>query len=129
MLEILRVRQCRALVAVVVTLGLVAAACGNTAAETNEASSGTAAPEAAPEPSPDDATADDAGAAEEPSADGDAGEAAAQDEEPAVEEDAAEENLFPDLEVVDITEGSSLNLADELGGGDLPVLLWFWAPH
>ncbi len=39
------------------------------------------------------------------------------------------ENLFPDLEVVDLADGETINLAAELGGGDRPVLLWFWAPH
>ncbi|MEL7158653.1 MAG: hypothetical protein AAFN30_18935 [Actinomycetota bacterium] len=39
------------------------------------------------------------------------------------------ENLFPPVDVVRISDGTTLNLATELGGGDLPVLLWFWAPH
>lgn len=38
-------------------------------------------------------------------------------------------NVFPDLNVVRIADRGTVNLADELGGGDLPVLLWFWAPH
>ncbi len=38
-------------------------------------------------------------------------------------------NLFPDLDVVSVATGESLNLKAELSGGDLPVLLWFWAPH
>ncbi len=45
------------------------------------------------------------------------------------ETDVAAENLFPDVEVLSVADGSSINLAAELGGGDLPVLLWFWAPH
>ena len=56
------------------------------------------------------------------------------DAEPASDEEssddgAAAENLFPDVEVVNVSDGSALNLAAELGGGDTPVLLWFWAPH
>jgi len=39
------------------------------------------------------------------------------------------ENLFPDVDVVNIADGSSVNLAAELGGGDKATLLWFWAPH
>ncbi len=39
------------------------------------------------------------------------------------------QNLFPMIEVADATTGDPIDLADELGGGDLPVLLWFWAPH
>ena len=41
----------------------------------------------------------------------------------------SETNLFPSVDVVNVHDGSTLNLAAELGGGDLPVLLWFWAPH
>jgi hypothetical protein len=44
-------------------------------------------------------------------------------------EDSTAVNLFPDLDVVRVDDGSPLNLAAELGGGDRPVLLWFWAPH
>ena len=43
--------------------------------------------------------------------------------------ETAAANLFPDLDVTLIADGSTINLADELGGGDRPVLLWFWAPH
>ena len=39
------------------------------------------------------------------------------------------ENLFPDIDVVEVSTGASLNLKQELSGGDRPVLLWFWAPH
>lgn len=38
-------------------------------------------------------------------------------------------HVFPNLETVNIVDGQPLNLADELAGGDTPVLLWFWAPH
>ncbi|NNF53877.1 MAG: hypothetical protein HKN03_05475 [Acidimicrobiales bacterium] len=38
-------------------------------------------------------------------------------------------NLFPDLDVLSVATGESLNLRSELSGGELPVLLWFWAPH
>ncbi|MGF1597643.1 MAG: hypothetical protein ACFCVK_12060 [Acidimicrobiales bacterium] len=45
------------------------------------------------------------------------------------EPDPAAEHLFPDVDVVAVADGGALNLAVELGGGDRPVLLWFWAPH
>ena len=38
-------------------------------------------------------------------------------------------NLFPDIDVVRVSDSTTLNLATELGGGTVPVLLWFWAPH
>lgn len=38
-------------------------------------------------------------------------------------------NVFPDLDVVSVATGETVNLKAELSGGDLPVLLWFWAPH
>ena len=39
------------------------------------------------------------------------------------------DHLFPDVDVLDIQTGATLNIASELAGGDRPVLLWFWAPH
>ncbi len=39
------------------------------------------------------------------------------------------DHLFPDVDVLDIQTGATLNIATELAGGDRPVLLWFWAPH
>ncbi len=44
-------------------------------------------------------------------------------------EAAVEEHLFPDLDTVKVSDGSTLNLATELAGGDKPVLFWFYAPH
>jgi ABC-type glycerol-3-phosphate transport system substrate-binding protein len=41
----------------------------------------------------------------------------------------AGQNLFPTVEVVNVVDSSTLTLSQELAGGDLPVLLWFWAPH
>lgn len=38
-------------------------------------------------------------------------------------------NLFPNVAVQNVSDGSAFNLQAELEGGDLPVLLWFWAPH
>lgn len=38
-------------------------------------------------------------------------------------------HLFPDLQTVRVTDGEAINLADELAGGDTPILLWFFAPH
>lgn len=61
-----------------------------------------------------DNTAEDDGAADE------GGESAPADEIP---------NVFPDLTTTNIVDGSTVNLADQLAGGDTPVLLWFFAPH
>jgi len=38
------------------------------------------------------------------------------------------ENLFPDVDVVNLATGSDYNLTN-LTTMDRPVLLWFWAPH
>ena len=43
-------------------------------------------------------------------------------------EEPAGENLFPDLDVQRISDGATVNLASELGGGELPVLLWVLGP-
>ncbi len=54
---------------------------------------------------------------------GSTGEEAAGPVEPTLD------HLFPDVDVLDIQTGATLNIATELAGGDRPVLLWFWAPH
>jgi len=50
-------------------------------------------------------------------------------EEEAVEEEEAVVNLFPDIDVLNIADGATVNLAAELGGADKATLLWFFAPH
>jgi len=49
--------------------------------------------------------------------------------EEAVEEEEAVVNLFPDINVLNIADGATVNLAAELGGADKATLLWFFAPH
>ncbi len=36
---------------------------------------------------------------------------------------------FPSVDVVDLGSGSTVNFAEEVAGGSLPTLIWFWAPH
>ncbi len=101
-------------------LALAASACGSGGAEstgtelgTNVASPATATPI-------------------EDSLDSDGGAAAQLDSaqsETAGPASPTPEHLFPDVDVVDIKTGATLNLASELAGGAKPVLLWFWAPH
>ena len=110
-------------------LGLVASACG---AESTPTLDAAPAADQTTESSAD--TASDATTAEE--AEGPVADGAASDDDAASEsdtgsdgEDAVGDHLFPDIDTVNIVDGSTLNLADELAGGDTPVLLWFWAPH
>lgn len=93
-------------------LALVGAACGSgdaglDAAATDAASSGTAVSEPVTN-----------------STDGSSTPAAETEDQP-----VASAHLFPDLETVNVVGGATVNLADQLAGGDTPVLLWFWAPH
>ena len=82
-------------------LGLVASACGS------EPATGSLDTQAVAEASSDSAdSAEDAGA-----------------------QPASAQHLFPDLDTRNIVDGSTVNFASELAGGDTPVLLWFWAPH
>ena len=37
-------------------------------------------------------------------------------------------NRFPDVAVTDLASGQATNMSGLLGGGDRPVLLWFWSP-
>ena len=104
--------------ALLIALSLGAAACG--AADGDSVAAPTLAP------------AVESGAAEGNSSDGDSSAASdgsgseapadAPSADPAV-------NLFPDVDVLNVSDGSTLNLAAELGGGDKATLLWFWAPH
>ena len=103
-------------IAVLLAVALGAAACG----ATDESSAPT--------------LATDAPAAEAPSTEG--AETAPDEPVPADEpsegestSEVAAENLFPDVDVLNIADGSTVNLAAELGGGDKATLLWFWAPH
>ena len=99
-------------------LSLVAAACGSEADSVDVVSEGTA-PETSTESS--DGT-------QAPTTETDGPVVSSQDED---DETAApvENHRFPDLNTVNIVDGATLNLAEELAGGDTPVLLWFWAPH
>jgi len=105
-------------------MALVAAACGSGSTDTTDAGS-SADSEAAPA---------DASAA--PAATDDATEAGPEPEADQSEEATEVEgpspvapHSFPDLDTVTIGDGATVNLADELAGGDTPVLLWFFAPH
>jgi hypothetical protein len=112
-------------VAFLIALSLGVAACGSGDGETSAAP--TLAPAAegnAPDSSEPDAASDEAGSTDSNVAEGTASEdsADAPAAEPAV-------NLFPDVDVLNVSDGSTINLAAELGGGDKATLLWFWAPH
>ncbi len=37
-------------------------------------------------------------------------------------------NRFPDVSVVNVADRQAVSMAARLGGGDRPVLLWFWTP-
>lgn len=120
MLRILRPGRRRSLVVALAALAVIASACGGAGSET-----ATADPT-----EPTEAPPTTARAVETTATDATVTDAAAEDEAtaPGSESDPGE-NLFPDIEVVDVADGATINLSSELGGGDLPVLLWFWAPH
>ena len=105
----------RGLIVIACTLSLLAAACGGSATESAPV---VAASETANTQSTADTEAVDGNSGD---ADGEAASVAG-DPEPVT-------NLFLDIEVVRVDDATTLNLATELGGGSLPVLLWFWAPH
>lgn len=103
-------------------LGLFASACG---AE-------TAPIEASSDVGDQSVGSDQAEAPDESTGSAESAEAAEPPAEPA--EEAAGpapvgEHFFPNLTTVDIATGSTINLSEELAGGDTPVLLWFFAPH
>lgn len=121
------------LAGIVIALTLFAAACGtdsatvetataaadtDSATETNDSENSAAAPDDAPDEASDDSADAAAGSdtSDEPAAE-------AQEPEPVGDHE------FPDLGTVNIADGAAINLADQLAGGDTPVLLWFFAPH
>ncbi|MGB5756759.1 MAG: hypothetical protein WBM50_07580 [Acidimicrobiales bacterium] len=117
------------LAGIALALSLVASACGSEADPVDVASE-SSAPEtslasegSAPETSTGSSDGTQAPTTE---ADGPAVPPRDEDDETA---GPAESHLFPDLNTVNIVDGATVNLAEELAGGDTPVLLWFWAPH
>lgn len=112
---------------VALAMALVAAACSSGSTDTT--ATGASDTAATPTETTDAAPA----ASSEPTeSDEEAGEQAeAEPEETAESEGPAPaiEHSFPDLETVTISDGATVNLADELAGGDTPILLWFFAPH
>ncbi len=114
--KILRFSGGRGLVATIGAMSMVVAACGSTEAAETEPQEVVEAQESG-------------GTVEEAAGEG-TGEAVEDSSEGAAEESSEEVvNLFPDVDVVNVVDGTTVNVADQLGGGDLPVLLWFWAPH
>ncbi len=123
--------------ALLLALSLGAAACGSDGSSTatgGDSSGGdsSTAESASPDESSSDADSDGADSA------GDADETADQTADDSTDDGSADEaadgdtaavNLFPDVDVLNIADGATINLSDELAGGDRPVLLWFWAPH
>lgn len=109
----------RPLTGVIVAAALLAAACGS---ETSAPALDTAAVG-------DTVTSQ---SSQEEAAQSETSAAPVADTEEPAETTAAPEvssHLFPDLNTLNVKDGSSVNLATELAGGDTPVLLWFYAPH
>lgn len=107
---------------VLLALSIGAAACGSTETSSTptldtQVTSAPVADEPSAESSTEEADSTEADSTEADSA-SDPDEAAA----PAV-------NLFPDIDVLNIADGTTVNLAAELGGADKATLLWFFAPH
>ena len=117
-----------------VALSLGASACGTGDAASSAAPTLSTAPAGAADESGASTDSSDDSAptsAESESAESESAESESAESESAADAPSAEpiENLFPDVDVVNIADGSSVNLAAELGGGDKATLLWFWAPH
>ena len=107
------------LVAVLLALSIGAAACGSTETSSAPTLAPQATSAAADQGSPDDSVSGDDASGDEAAPESDAQEETAG---PAV-------NLFPDIDVLNIADGATVNLAAELGGADKATLLWFFAPH
>jgi len=114
------------LLALGLTFALAAAACGS-----GDAGAPTAIAAVPADSSSDAADSADSDEAEStPAADtADEAQDGSPDSDGTAEAAGPVENLFPDLNVLNVTDGSTVNLASTLIGGDKATLLWFWAPH
>ena len=117
----------RPLIGAVLAVTLVAAACGSEPANTLEAAANGTTTSQAGQPDQDAEATEPSELTEAPAGDDQAAEG--NDAEASETTEAPLQHLFPDLDTVNVADGSTLNLADELAGGDTPVLLWFYAPH
>ncbi len=119
----------RKLSAMVVGVSMLATACGS-GATNPELGAGLSSPSSEPSvvTSASDSTSDSDSADNGTATAADAGSEST-DEAAAGPVAPISDHLFPDVDVVDIQTGATLNIATELAGGDRPVLLWFWAPH
>jgi len=107
--------QLRRTVVVAAVISIFLASCGQSIDEL--ATNGT---------DPDDVTTTvDNGSSDEPSKTSSTADAAV--EEPGSA--ATELGEFPDVTVTEVAAGTSVNLRQQLSGGDSPILLWFYAPH
>ncbi len=95
-------------VGALIVLALLAAACSSTSTDTVSAAAG---PESTETPT---AVAADTEAA--PADDG-------------VAEGSADLSNYPAVVVKDIATGGDIEITDLIANGQIPTLLWFWAPH
>lgn len=122
--------------ALLLALTVGAVGCGSATDDSAQVAADSDASAVSADESSDDVGADDeASAADASAADSDdagrSDDAAAEsdDGDQTADEEAVVENVFPDLNVLSITDGADINLQDELANGDTAVLLWFFAPH
>ena len=117
----------RRALALVVCLTLVAGACGSASSSDTAATAAPAiadAPGDAGRPTGNEEPVEDSA----PTAGNDAAEPAGGDVAPATDAAPPAESVIPDVDVVDLATGETVNLAS-FAPADRPILLWFWAPH
>lgn len=118
--------------AAIAGLALLISACGSTST-TESVSSGGADDDTGTSiaDSSDDQSSDDepVNGADDGDGAGEDGKSTPASESESVTEGAVPAVNVPAVEVLDIADGSVINLADELAGEDRAILFWFWAPH
>ncbi len=107
-------------------LGMAASACGSGSTTTDAAPAGE---------SSSASTSTDNGSAEDDSTEPSSGtdtsttaSSADEGEEPAADPTATLAN-YPQVDVIDLGSGETVDFAEQVAGGSLPTLIWFWAPH
>lgn len=76
------------------------------------------------EPTAEQAPSSDDPASDDPASDDPVAEA----DEPTADPGATLAN-YPQVDVIDLGSGDTVDFAEQVAGGSLPTLIWFWAPH
>ncbi len=112
-------------IALLLALGLAASACGSSATDAGEPAPTDAATTVGTDPTTSSGTGSGGTESTEAAPD----DAASSEEADDGADASATLANYPSVDVVDLGSGETVNFAEQVAGGSLPTLIWFWAPH